>query len=274
MVEVDVRVLGKDGRFVTGLGAPDFEISEDGVPQKIQSVVLIGAPAAPLAPSAPSAHSTPAPLAPSAPLSHGSPPTWVFIFDTAHLTGGSLQRARTAAAGFFEGRFPEGDLGGVVADGTISNNRFTSVRSEELAKAARDIKIPGDTRSPAAPPARMAAPPGRGRGVALRPARHGHHHHGRRYAGLHRRSGLCNRPNGRASVEALLGNKARETVVNVHDARESALVTIDALAKGLARMPGPKTVVFFSEGFILQDSRESFAWPWHKRRARARLLFG
>ena len=42
IVEVDVRVLGKDGKFVTDLGLPDFEISEDGVPQKIQSVVLIG----------------------------------------------------------------------------------------------------------------------------------------------------------------------------------------------------------------------------------------
>ena len=46
IVEVDVRVLGKDGRFVMDLGLHDFAISEDGVPQKIQSLTLIGGTAA------------------------------------------------------------------------------------------------------------------------------------------------------------------------------------------------------------------------------------
>src|SRR3954471_20341671 len=69
VVEVDVRVL-KDGRFVSDLTTADFQITEDGVPQPVQSLVLIGgAPSAPLAPAplAPSAPSAPAPSAPSAP---------------------------------------------------------------------------------------------------------------------------------------------------------------------------------------------------------------
>src|SRR5436190_19586273 len=73
IVEVDVRVIGKDGKFVTDLGPGDFEISEDGVPQKIQSVVLVGTDAAPLAPRAPLAPLAPAPLAPSAPLAPLAP---------------------------------------------------------------------------------------------------------------------------------------------------------------------------------------------------------
>src|SRR5215510_11719280 len=46
IVQVDVRVH-KDGKFVTDLGAADFEIKEDGVPQKVVSLVLINAGAAP-----------------------------------------------------------------------------------------------------------------------------------------------------------------------------------------------------------------------------------
>jgi hypothetical protein len=68
IVEVDARVFGKDGRFVPDLGPADFEIAEDGVPQKIQSVILVrGTDAAPSAPSSPSAPAPLAPLAPSAP---------------------------------------------------------------------------------------------------------------------------------------------------------------------------------------------------------------
>src|SRR5436190_12046364 len=81
IVEVDVRVLGKDGKFVTDLALADFEISEDGVPQKIQSVVLIGQAPAPSGPSAPSAPATSAPIAPSARPAPRPPQTWVFVFD-------------------------------------------------------------------------------------------------------------------------------------------------------------------------------------------------
>src|SRR5260221_5852615 len=73
VVQVDVRVIGKDGKFVTDLGLRDFEITEDGVPQKIQSVVLIGPDAAPSAPSAPLAPLAPAPSAPPAPLAPLAP---------------------------------------------------------------------------------------------------------------------------------------------------------------------------------------------------------
>src|SRR3954466_13773768 len=89
VVEVDVRVL-KDGRFVPDLTAADFQITEDGVPQPVQSLVLIGgAPLAP-APSAPSAPSAPAPSAPPAPLAPSArqAQVWLFGFDTTHLTPG------------------------------------------------------------------------------------------------------------------------------------------------------------------------------------------
>src|SRR5512138_3581777 len=93
IVQVDVRVI-KDGRFVTGLGPADFTIREDGLAQKIESVVLVGAPAAP-APSSPLA---------SAPSGHAAsptaPPIWIFFLDTEHLSPGGLNRARDAIVKF------------------------------------------------------------------------------------------------------------------------------------------------------------------------------
>ena len=44
IVEVDARVFDRDGRFVTGLTIGDFEILEDGVPQALVALALVGTP--------------------------------------------------------------------------------------------------------------------------------------------------------------------------------------------------------------------------------------
>src|SRR5215471_15582615 len=80
IVQVDVRVH-KDGRFVADLGPADFAIKENGVPQKIESVVLIASTNAPAAPRAASSALRAAEDRPQAP-----PQVWIFVFDTDHLT--------------------------------------------------------------------------------------------------------------------------------------------------------------------------------------------
>ncbi len=141
VVEVDVRVADKAGHFVTGLTADDFALEEDGVAQKIAHVTLIGADPA-LSTQAPNAASgTNAPKAPSAP-----PQVWLFVFDTGHLSAGGLQRTRDAVVAFIADKFHQGDIGGVVVDGKMANNRLTSDR-EELRKAAADAKVVGSQRS-------------------------------------------------------------------------------------------------------------------------------
>src|SRR5436190_19733167 len=147
IVQVDVRVT-KDGRFVTDLGPADFEIKEEGIPQKIESVVLIGAsvPTAP-APSAPASSAPSLPSAPSAPSLPSAPPAvWLFVFDTTHLSPGGLTRTRDAVVKFIADRFRQGDIGGVVSDGVMANNRLTSDRAE-LQRAAAAVKMPGEQRS-------------------------------------------------------------------------------------------------------------------------------
>ena len=152
IVQVDVRVF-KDGRFVSDLTPADFEILENGVSQNIQSVVLIGA-AAPVAPPpvAPDSTRGTAPEAPGARVGPVAPPgpvapaIWVFVFDAAHLSPGGLQRTREAVVKFIADKFHQGDIGGIVVDGKMANNRLTSDRNE-LRAAAEGVKMPGELRS-------------------------------------------------------------------------------------------------------------------------------
>ena len=244
IVEVDVRVLGKDGRFVTDLGVPEFAITEDGVPQKVQSVVLIGAPAAPLAPLAPLA---PAPSAPSAPLVPRPPQTWLFVFDTYHLTAGGLARTRDAVVKFVADRFREGDLGGIVVDGKMVNNRLTSAR-EELKIAAASVKMPGELRSrqlelrewPRLQDDEEAWSISTGDQQALKSAT---------ARACIEDPDQCRR----VPVEPQVLEKARRLAAGIRTATSLTLNVVAVLSQGLARLTGPKTVVFLSEGFFLSD---------------------
>ena len=120
--------------------------------------------------------------------------------------------------------FRQGDLGGVVADGKMANNRLTSGSRGARRRRRRDIKMPGDTRS-------RCSLQRNGRGSRTR---------SRRCAFEQRDTAtiatavqractedpdFCKRPNGRAAVEALLGDKARESVVTrARTQRRSTLV--------------------------------------------------
>jgi VWFA-related protein len=248
VVQVDVRVIGRDGKFVTDLGLPDFEITEDGVPQKIQSVILIGSDTAPSAPLAPAPLAPPAPAAPLAPSGAPRPPQiWVFVFDTYHLSPGGLNRTRDAVMKFLADRFHQGDIGGVIVDGQMLNNRLTADR-EELKKAAAAVKMSGELRS-------------RQLEFAEWPRLQDEYEawmisNGDRQALSVATTRACQEdPDAckKVPVEPLVQEKAKRLAAGVRVAASLTLKVVDALSGGLARMPGPKTIVFLSEGFILND---------------------
>lgn len=241
LVEVDVRVL-ENGRFVADLGPGDFRILEDGVPQQIQSVTLIGAPGTP-ARVAPAPSAPPAALAPLA----RPPSVWIFLFDTPHLTPGPFERARDAAAKFLAGQFRAGDIGGVIADGKMANNRLTSDRAE-LTAALRALGLPAASRSrqleqrewPRVQDEFEAASIVNNDQEAIRTA-------------VIR--ACADDPDAcrRAPPDMQVMEKARRMVEASRRAASVTLTGVNALSSGLARMPGAKTVVLFSEGFVVQQ---------------------
>jgi VWFA-related protein len=245
VVEVDVRAIGKDGKFITDLGLADFEITEDGVPQKLQSLVLIGR--APVAPVAPSVPAPVAPSAPFAPVAPRPPQLWVFVFDTPHLSPGGLTRTRDAVVKFIAERFHQGDIGGIVADGRMANNRLTSDH-EELKKAAAAIKMTGEARSLRLE--QQEWPRLRDELEAFNIA------NGDREALRVTVARACDEdPSAcrRTTPDLEIMEKAKRLVATYKSAARLSLSVVDTLSKGLARREGPKTIVFLSEGFIIQE---------------------
>ncbi len=246
VVQVDVRVL-KDGRFVTDLGPSDFTIKEDGVAQKVESVVLVGGTPAASATPAPSIAAPTSALHAAADKPQAPPAVWVFVFDTEHLSPGGLNRSRDAIVKFIGDRFQKGDVGGVVFDGKMANNRLTS-NHEELETAAAAVKMPGEMRS---------------RQLELREwPRLQDDDEVWRIANGDRPSlqaavaRACNEDPDqcrRAPPDMQITEKAQRMNSATQLASLKTLKSAEALANGLARMPGTKTIVFMSEGFFLND---------------------
>src|SRR4051812_30302430 len=76
VVQVDVRVVDRNGRLITDLTTDDFQLMEDGAVQRIQSATFID--------QRPGAAVTAA----------AAPAVWLFFFDTNHLSGTEIQRTR------------------------------------------------------------------------------------------------------------------------------------------------------------------------------------
>lgn len=244
LIEVDVRVFNKDGRFVTTLTRDDFEVVEEGAPQKVEAMFLVGADSSP-APAIPDPTTPPA--AATTATGPAAPQTRIFFFDLNHLTpGGGFDRARKAVEDFIATRFKDGDLAGILAGDKMINNRLTSVR-QELLDAVKQVKPRSDARTrsfemtrewPRLLTVEEAIQISRNDRDAIQRA--------------------VVRACGDDSVRCLeadlaVPQKGRVIADVYHRSATATMTSINALASGLARIPGPKTVVFLSDGFVTQQ---------------------
>ena len=225
------------------LGPGDFEVLEGGKPQAIEGFYLVrGADVTPLAGAAP-------PAAPGAAPSAVPRVQRVFIlvFDLDHVSPGSVARAKKAALGFLDANFREGDVGGIVAGGTMVNGRLTSA-AKELAAAVDGVKPTGDDRTrllerrewPRIVDDFEAYLIDRGDREALRRAV---------------TRACTDDPDAcrRAAVNEALMEKARRVLGEARAAGMRSMRTLAALSNGLARVPGRKTVVLLSDGFFAEE---------------------
>ena len=247
VVEVDVRVFDADGRFITNLTRDDFELVENGEPQTIEALHVVGAD--PATPAATAAH--PAPR--STGTRPAAPKTWIFLFDLNHLSpGGGFDRARKAVADFIRDRFSDGDMAGILAGERMINNRLTSVK-RELLDAVQQVKPRAGNRMRLLELTREW-PRLLDFEEAVRIARN--------EVGVVARavSRACNDDPDYCKLgdpEAPVRAKSIRIQQEVHRAATETLSALNGLASGLARMPGPKTVVFLSDGFVSQDLESS-----------------
>jgi len=259
-VAIDVVVRDKKGRLVKDLTAADFEIAEDGVKQQLESftVVARGAEAGPEAPEAPEAAATPSAAAttPAVPTREApdAPAVLALVFD--RMSAGGRDIAHKAALTYLSAR-REGDFVGVfsidLALHTIQN--FTSdtdhirtaidmaatqagtsfVSSADKATALQTL----EERAQAAENTAMTANTGAG------PGNPGNTNATNALAG----GAAAERDIARLEVGMLRSFEALERDQQGFATSNGLL----AVVQGLQRVPGRKTIVFFSEGMAIPD---------------------
>jgi VWFA-related protein len=125
-VEVDARVLDQQGAFVTDLKPEDFEVLEDGRPQKVAAFSLVNIPV----------ERVTRPLFASRPiepdvrnnLQGADGRIYLIVLDDLHTNALRSQRTRLAARQFIERYVGANDLAAVIHTGgrTDANQDFTS----------------------------------------------------------------------------------------------------------------------------------------------------
>jgi VWFA-related protein len=247
LVEVDIIVKDKDGRFVSGLTADDFEVLEEGKPQKVQHFYLVTERPAALGELRSDV------VLPRSPDQTGRR-VFVLIFDSEHISATRIARVKHAGMEFVNEHFRRADLGGVYVNGGLWRNRLTN-NPQELLDGIRSLAPAFE--SPAKRLGELLAFPripsefdavriesGDARlvdEIAL--------------DNCTAEPDNCLQEGGREYVEDRIETKAKRYV---EEARRAASTTVEAIAhvsRNLARLEGRKTVILVSEGFFVNDLR-------------------
>jgi VWFA-related protein len=247
VVEVDAIVTDSKGQFVTDLTADDFEVFDEGAPQKIERVYLVNGSSVNAVPRPATAIDDVAAHTPGPP----APPQRVFVlvFDQEHMQEGAFKRMREAAITFLTNEFRTGDVGGVVIGSAMAGNQLTSDRDALLAavrnakpsaaKTSRRLELFEWPRlSTESEAIRIALSDDRE--VLAQAVRRA----------CQDDSTVCK--NG--SPEPMVMEKARSIVAELRPAARRTVVALQALASGLGRLPGRKTIILMTEGFFIEES--------------------
>jgi VWFA-related protein len=247
LVEVDAIVTDSSGRFVSDLTRDDFDVFEDGVRQRIDRLYRVSGTA--VIPSVPggTSESVPATSAPAVAPAR----VFVLLIDREHMQAGSFKRLQQAAITFLSSQFQPGDVGGVVIGDTMAGNHLTSNRYELIAavgQAKPDFS-------------RMSRrfnlfewPRFSSEAEAVRIALS---NDGEALQRVVRRAcsedpGTCRQ--GADVVEPLVRAKAQNIVGEMRPPAARTVRSLQALAAGLGRFPGRKTIVLMSDGFFVEES--------------------
>jgi VWFA-related protein len=248
LVEVDVTVLDKQGRFVPGLQADDLAIFEDGKPQKIQQFYMVAHDPARL-------NAAKATIGLSrTEAEERARRFFVFILDEGHLSAESLMRAKKGAENFIDKQMLPGDMAGVFVNGQMNKSRMTDDKIE-LLNAIRAATPAIDNRQALLAPFREF-PRIPTENDALRVME------GARelLADLGRRACLdnamqCEIAGGENAVENLIQQKARLYIRSARILTENSMENIKYVTANLSRLIGRKTIVLLTEGMFSEESR-------------------
>ena len=249
LVEVDAVILDKDGNFVPNVKPDDVTLFENGKPQKIQQFFMVSNDILLTEGSVNKA------LDPEQ-AQYNAHRVFVMLFDEGHLANDSLMRVKTGAEKFVREMFHEGDAGGVFLNGGMYRGRLT-VDKGELLNGIRAVQPAFENRQALLAPfvewPRIDSEISASR--IADGAREVTDELGRK--ACQEDPVQCASEGGLGNVENLIQQKARLYVRQARMLTVRTLQNLESVARGLAKIPGRKTVVFMSEGFFVEDSRSA-----------------
>lgn len=230
VVQADAVVVDPDGRYVTDLGASDFEIEEDGRKQAISNCTYLR----PDTPAEEQAAATPL---------LGLPPrqavrrTMAVVVDDLGLSFESLVRVRSALHDFVDRQLRPGDLAAIVrtSAGMGALQQFTRDR-RLLHAAVEGIRINQLARGSVA--------------AFSMPGPHGGGDSGGGASGGPGQGAAAAGAAFQAGTQAFLTARERDRQLHL---TSGSLGAVRFVLDGLLRMPGRKSIVLVSEGFAQYD---------------------
>lgn len=247
LVEVDVVIHDKKGDFVGGLKAEDLQLLEDGKPQKIEQFYMVS-------------HERGGQLFPVTGDQEVTPEDrarriFVVMFDEGHLAHESLMRTKQGVITFLKENIGPGDFGGIFQNGRMHKGRLTTSVAE-LLQGVNSVSVGFENRQsilatfrefPRIPSEIDAMRISEG---SLEVARR----IGEKVCQDDPQS--CALNGGLNQVENLIQQKSRLYVRQARILTYATLQNLRYVISRLSRIPGRKTLVFLSEGFFVEESRD------------------
>jgi VWFA-related protein len=245
LVQTDVMVFDKAGKFVEGLSPEQFELKVDGRPQPIAFFERVRAGTvdedAQIAAARGGAAGGARPGGAALPLDRGR--TVLFFVDDLHLSAGSTHHIRKTLLRFIEEEVGQNDEAAVIsASGQVGFLQQLTDNKAVLRAAAGRINTRAhyvrDGQSPAMTEAHAAAIERNDTPV------------------LEYFVDQMVRENpmlGRAMAESMVQSRARTIVQQAQAVARNTLASLESAVRGYAHVPGRKIVFFISDGFIVDD---------------------
>ncbi len=245
LVQTDVMVFDKSGKFVEGLGPEQFELKVDGRPQQIAFFERVRAGtvdedaqiAAARGGAAGGARKGGAAL----PLDRGR--TVIFFVDDLHLSAGSTSNIRKTLLRFIEDEIGQNDEAAVVsASGQVGFLQQLTDNKAVLRAAAERVNtrpyLVRDGQSPLMTEAHA---------VAIERA-------DTQVLDYFVEQTMRENPMLRREMaEQMVQNRARVIVQQARAIARNTLASLESVVRGYASLPGRKIVFFISDGFIVDD---------------------
>lgn len=247
LVQTDVMVFDRAGKFVDGLRPEQFELLIDGKPQTIAFFERVEAGTidedAQLAAARGGVRPNDRPSGAALPLDRGR--NIVFFIDDLHISPSSNQRARKALLRFIDEELGQNDEAAVIsASGQIGFlQQFTNNRKVLRAAVSRLTPRPTSTRDFQNPPMTESH--------AFAIDRNDAHVIGFFADALMRETPLLRRE----SAEAMVVSRARSIVQQSTQLASLTLRSLEGAVRGTSPLPGRKLLFFISDGFLL-DTRD------------------